>query len=457
MLLTTHYLEEADALADRIVLIGRGRIVAEGTPAEIKARVVGRKVRCRTALPLAEVAALPGVRDARREGELTELFAGEAERAVLELLAATPRSPPSRCGEPIWRKRSSPSTRSADPRGGGGMSAQTTVQPALAPSAAASARIYALEAKYEFLKQLRLPAYVVPTLAFPLVFYLLFGVALHARPGGPFDIPTYMIATYGAFGVMNAALFGFGVGVAIERGQGWMLFKRATPDAAARPLRGKLAMCLLFGLIMVGRALHPRRHGRRRAAAAATWLSLAGVQILGDPPVRRLRPRRRLLGGAQLGAGDHQHHLAARRLRLRHVDPHPDAAAVVKKVARFLPPYHYAQLALRTLGLDRGESVRHGRRRPGRLHASSRWARLDRLPAGRRQDVRVGPHLWHLYRKEEEYLPCACASSPTTPRRAERAIPKSPTRPQAPWPWRCGGRCWRARHPPSSRKPSWMR
>jgi ABC-2 type transport system ATP-binding protein len=87
VLLTTHYLEEADALADRIVLIGQGRIVAEGTPAEIKARVAGRKIRCRTRLPLAEAAALPGVREARRDGEVTELFAHEAERAVFELLS----------------------------------------------------------------------------------------------------------------------------------------------------------------------------------------------------------------------------------------------------------------------------------------------------------------------------------------------------------------------------------
>ena len=91
VLLTTHYLEEADALADRIVMIGRGQVIAEGTPAEIKSRVVGRKVRCRTALPLAEVAALPGVRSVRQDGELTELFAAEAERAVFELLSRDPR------------------------------------------------------------------------------------------------------------------------------------------------------------------------------------------------------------------------------------------------------------------------------------------------------------------------------------------------------------------------------
>jgi ABC-2 type transport system ATP-binding protein len=53
--------------------------------------VAGRKVRCRTDLPLAEVAALPGVRDARQQGELTELFAAEAERVVFELLRRDPR------------------------------------------------------------------------------------------------------------------------------------------------------------------------------------------------------------------------------------------------------------------------------------------------------------------------------------------------------------------------------
>jgi ABC-2 type transport system ATP-binding protein len=90
VLLTTHYLEEADALADRIVMIGRGKVIAEGTPAEIKSRVVGRKIRCRTALPLAEIAALPGVRDVRRPDELTEVFAAEAERTVFELLSRDP-------------------------------------------------------------------------------------------------------------------------------------------------------------------------------------------------------------------------------------------------------------------------------------------------------------------------------------------------------------------------------
>jgi ABC-2 type transport system ATP-binding protein len=85
--LTTHYLEEADALADRIVLLHQGRIVAEGTPAEIKARVGGRVIRCRTRVPVDEVAFLPGVREARRRGEDLEILATAAEPVVRELLA----------------------------------------------------------------------------------------------------------------------------------------------------------------------------------------------------------------------------------------------------------------------------------------------------------------------------------------------------------------------------------
>jgi ABC-2 type transport system ATP-binding protein len=90
VLLTTHNLEEADFLADRIVLLDRGHVLAEGSPGQIKARVVGRTVRCRTSLGVPELERLPGVRAVRRDGELVELFAAEPERLVAALLAADP-------------------------------------------------------------------------------------------------------------------------------------------------------------------------------------------------------------------------------------------------------------------------------------------------------------------------------------------------------------------------------
>jgi ABC-2 type transport system ATP-binding protein len=88
--LTTHYLEEADALASRIVLLDHGRLRAEGTPAEIKARVVGKRIRCTTRLPLEELLRLPGVASARRDGAAAELHAARPEPVVAELLRRDP-------------------------------------------------------------------------------------------------------------------------------------------------------------------------------------------------------------------------------------------------------------------------------------------------------------------------------------------------------------------------------
>ena len=63
VVLTTHYLEEADALADRIVVINKGCMIAEGTPAEIKARTAGKKIRCITRLSAGAVRGLRNVVD----------------------------------------------------------------------------------------------------------------------------------------------------------------------------------------------------------------------------------------------------------------------------------------------------------------------------------------------------------------------------------------------------------
>lgn len=90
VVLTTHYLEEADALADRIIVIDHGRIIAEGTPSAIKAKTAGRKIRVVTSLSAAFIEALPSVTSVRRDGATFEVLAVEAEAVVLELLKNDP-------------------------------------------------------------------------------------------------------------------------------------------------------------------------------------------------------------------------------------------------------------------------------------------------------------------------------------------------------------------------------
>jgi ABC-2 type transport system ATP-binding protein len=91
VLLTTHYLQEADALADRVAVINQGAIIAQGTPSEIKAKTAGKRIRCITTLDLNILRQLPGVTEAKEDREAVEIHAIEAEPVVRELLARDAR------------------------------------------------------------------------------------------------------------------------------------------------------------------------------------------------------------------------------------------------------------------------------------------------------------------------------------------------------------------------------
>ena len=91
VLLTTHYLQEADALADRVAVINQGEIIAQGTPSEIKAKTAGKRIRCITRLSVNALRQIPGVTEVKEDREAVELHATEAESIVRELLARDAR------------------------------------------------------------------------------------------------------------------------------------------------------------------------------------------------------------------------------------------------------------------------------------------------------------------------------------------------------------------------------
>jgi ABC-2 type transport system ATP-binding protein len=91
VLFATHYLEEADAYADRIVLMRQGLIVADGTSAEIKAMSAGRTVRA--TLPgasAAELAAIPGADTVELRGDTVLIHATDSDAVARYLLTGTP-------------------------------------------------------------------------------------------------------------------------------------------------------------------------------------------------------------------------------------------------------------------------------------------------------------------------------------------------------------------------------
>jgi ABC-type multidrug transport system ATPase subunit/peptidoglycan/LPS O-acetylase OafA/YrhL len=90
VVLTTHYLEEAEALADRITVVTKGRVVASGSVDDMRALVARRQISCESQIPLAEVRAWPGVVDAQRTQDRLHITATDAEGVVRRLLATDP-------------------------------------------------------------------------------------------------------------------------------------------------------------------------------------------------------------------------------------------------------------------------------------------------------------------------------------------------------------------------------
>jgi len=97
ILLTTHYLEEADALAQRIVVINKGRVVCAGTPSEVKslgsiapgtaATRTLKTIRCATELPAQVLRGIPGVASAELSGGLMTVVSSQVEATLREILA----------------------------------------------------------------------------------------------------------------------------------------------------------------------------------------------------------------------------------------------------------------------------------------------------------------------------------------------------------------------------------
>ncbi|MFH1599340.1 MAG: ABC transporter permease [Pseudomonadota bacterium] len=153
----------------------------------------------------------------------------------------------------------------------------------LAHAAPSLWRIQVLEAWFEFLRVLRTPAFAIPSLAFPVVFYVLFAILL---PGqwGDYQKSAYLLATYGAFGVIGPALFGFGVGLAIERENGWLELKRVSPMPTFAYFLAKIFMSLVFGLaVLCLLSIAAIGFGGVRVDPLV-WLKLVAVLLLGTAP-----------------------------------------------------------------------------------------------------------------------------------------------------------------------------
>lgn len=207
----------------------------------------------------------------------------------------------------------------------------------------------ALEARYEFLRLLRTPSFVVPTLLFPAMFYLLFGVLL-ARRGDGFQAAHYMMAGYTVFGVMMPGLFGFGAVVATEREKGLLTLKCALPMPRANFILAKLGMAMLFALLIFGLlALLGVVAGGVRLDIAS-WLRLGVVALFGVVPFCAIG----LWIGTHVGAQAAPAVINLIYLPMSFLSglwvPLFALPPLLQKIAPLWPAYHLSQLAFAAIG-----------------------------------------------------------------------------------------------------------
>lgn len=218
-------------------------------------------------------------------------------------------------------------------------------------------RIYLLESGYELLRMLRTPMFSIPSLAFPLVFYVLFALVIPGQWRG-YEKALYMLATYATFGVIGPALFGFGVGLAIERQQGWLELKRVSPMPIGAYFFAKIMLSLVFALaILLLLSAAAVGFGGVRVPLG-TWLLLVGTLLVGTLPFCALG-----LWIGTLVKGE----AAVAVVNLIYLPmavlsglwmPLMVFPAVMQKLAVVWPAWHLSQMALGVIG--QVQNVRYG-------------------------------------------------------------------------------------------------
>jgi ABC-2 type transport system permease protein len=216
--------------------------------------------------------------------------------------------------------------------------------------------LFTKETKYELLKAARNRMYSLATLGFPIMFYLLFGVTnRHAGPG--FNYAQYLVAGYSCFGMIAAALFNLGAGIATERAQGWLELKQASPMPRLAYLGAKVITSMIFGVTIV-------------TALVTLGITLGGVHIslsqiahltavivAGSVPFASLGMLLSLLMPPSAAPGVINLIYLPMSFCSGLWMPIEVLPHWLQRVAPVLPTYHYAQLALNVFGYARSNAT----------------------------------------------------------------------------------------------------
>ncbi len=211
-------------------------------------------------------------------------------------------------------------------------------------------KIFWLETKYEFFKSLRIPAFAISTIAFPTIFYVMFGLSFNQGLLGKLNTATYYLASYGTFGVIGSALFGFGVGIASERGQGWMRLKRASPMPPLAYFFAKLMVSVVFGAAIVILLTVLGSVFGNVDLSFLQIIKLLAALILGTIPFASMGMALGYLAGPNSAPAIVNLFYLPMAFASGLWVPIQFLPKIVKQIAPFLAPYHLSKLAFAAVG-----------------------------------------------------------------------------------------------------------
>ena len=210
--------------------------------------------------------------------------------------------------------------------------------------------IIAAQARSEFLRLIRVPAFSLPSILFPVMFYALFGVPFAHETVRGISIARYALAGFGAYAVINVAMFSFGITVANDRAEKTTVLMRATPLPPIAYLAGKIIATLAFAAIALGVLLAFGAIAGGVRLAPLAWAALGGRLLLGVFPFIALGFAVGYLAGPQSAIAILQLISLPMSFASGLFIPIQVLPSWLAAIAFYLPAYHFAQLAWSTLG-----------------------------------------------------------------------------------------------------------
>jgi ABC-2 type transport system permease protein len=210
------------------------------------------------------------------------------------------------------------------------------------------AHVILQETRYEFLKMLRAKAFSLSSIGFPVMFYLIFGVTNHQV-----EYARYLLASYSCFGMVGASLFGLGAGVAMERAQGWLELKQASPMPRIVYLIAKTLTCAAIAMITVACLLTLGLTIGGVTMTALEVIKLIAITLAGAVPFAAIGLLISFVLPPNAGPGMINIIYLPMSFASGLWMPIEMLPHWIQKVAPLLPTYHYAQLALNIFGYAR--------------------------------------------------------------------------------------------------------